>query len=571
MKRIFTLITAMLLVCLMIFAVTSCGEAEKVKIGENGNWFIGSTDTGVKAAGTNVTIGENGNWFVDSTDTGVKAAGTNATIGENGNWYLNGVDSGKKAVGTDAEKVNIGENGNWFIGTVDTGVKAVTGKYVVDVATTTELDQKYGKQYAVTVITYSDGTTETQKNEIPEQIENLMWVGETAFYAGYTPALRIKAVTTSYDYITVKVTDDMYIGAKPDFNTPGTYSVMIVYGGQSIVQNIEVLDATGVSIEDMYISDSNIRRGTPLSEVAVRVNFNEGFNYCVWLSDCSELGVIDFNTVKDYFEFDATYKGYSGTLSAEVYDPEVNNIRGTSAYIDHSLAVIPHNADANTVKAFFEQHLIGEYKDVYLYEDMYGTDSIPFTVTEDMLDLSGLDTSKLGQQVVKLTVNIEGVGSYTENIYLSVKADLTNATLVKTYTNAVLASMLGDIAVYDNGVAVLGGGESQGNYTISGNVLSIVTSGMTMYFTVDDTNNTYAVYVPAGEPSATYTNADEHMQVKVYSDYVVVCMYSAAEGPQPEMSMPVYSMSISALQNNTIDFMGMKIVLNSDGTLELTY
>lgn len=548
MKRIITLITAMLLVCLMIFAVTSCGEAEEVKIGENGNWFVGSTDTGVKAAGTN------------------------ATIGENGNWYLDGVDSGKKAVGTDAEKVTIGENGNWFIGTVDTGVKAVTGKYVVDVATTTEFDQKYGKQYAVTVITYSDGTTETQKNEIPERIENLIWVGETTFYAGYTPALRIKAATASYDDITVKVTDDMYIGAKPDFNTPGTYSVMIVYGGQSIVQNIQVLDATDVSIENMYLQNSSIRKGTLISEVAVQVYFEGGLNYSVWLSDCSELGVTDFNTVRDYFEFDITYKGYSDTLDAEVYDPEVNNIRGTSAYIDHSLAVIPHNADANTVKAFFEQHLIGEYKDVYLYEGMYGTDSIPFTVTEDMLDLSGLDTSKLGQQVVKLTVNIEGVGSYTENIYLSVKADLTNATLVKTYTNAVLEGMLGNIAVYDNGVAVFGGGESQqGNYTISENVLSIVTSGTTMYFTIDDTNSTYAVYVPAADPSATYTNADEHMQVKVYSEYVVVCMYSAADGTQPEMSMPVYSMSISALQNNTIDFMSMKIVLNSDGTLELTY
>ncbi len=548
MKRIFTLITAMLLVCLMIFAVTSCGEAEKVKIGENGNWFIGSTDTGVKAAGTN------------------------ATIGENGNWYLDGVDSGKKAVGTDAEKVTIGENGNWFIGTVDTGVKAVTGKYVVDVATTTELDPKYGKQYAVTVITYSDGTTETQKNEIPERIEYLNWTEGNIFYAGYAPALRVEAETQSGNYITVKVTDDMYIGAKPDFNTPGTYPVMIVYGGQSIQHNIEVLDATDVSVEDMSISDSDIRRGTPLSEVAVRVHFNDGFHYCVWLSDCSELGVADFNTVKDYFEFDATYKGYSGTLYAEVYDPAENNIRGTSAYIDHSLAVIPHNADADTVEAFFEQYLIGNHESVYLYEDMYGTDSLPFTVTADMLDLSGLDTSKLGQQVVKLTVNIEGVGRYTENIYISVEADLTNATLVKTYINeGMLASMLGDIAVYDNGVAVLGGGESQGNYTISGNVLSIVASGMTVYFTVDDTNNTYDVYVPAADPSATYTNADEGMQVKVYSDYVVVCMYSAAEGSQPEMSMPVYSLSISTLQNNTIDLMGMKIVLNSDGTLELTY
>ena len=46
-------------------------------IGENGNWFIGTTDTGVKAAGTNGQdgltpfIGENGNWWIGTTDTGV--------------------------------------------------------------------------------------------------------------------------------------------------------------------------------------------------------------------------------------------------------------------------------------------------------------------------------------------------------------------------------------------------------------------------------------------------------------------------------------------------------------------
>lgn len=56
-------------------------------IGDNGNWWIGTTDTGVKAAGTDGTngnngqtpyIGDNGNWWIGTTDTGVKAAGTNA-------------------------------------------------------------------------------------------------------------------------------------------------------------------------------------------------------------------------------------------------------------------------------------------------------------------------------------------------------------------------------------------------------------------------------------------------------------------------------------------------------------
>lgn len=50
-------------------------------IGENGNWWVGTTDTGVKAQGETGDdgqtpyIGENGNWWVGTTDTGVKAQG----------------------------------------------------------------------------------------------------------------------------------------------------------------------------------------------------------------------------------------------------------------------------------------------------------------------------------------------------------------------------------------------------------------------------------------------------------------------------------------------------------------
>ncbi len=67
-------------------------------IGDNGNWWIGTTDTGVKAqgetgatgatgaqgpqgeAGLTPFIGDNGNWWIGTTDTGVKAKGEDATF-----------------------------------------------------------------------------------------------------------------------------------------------------------------------------------------------------------------------------------------------------------------------------------------------------------------------------------------------------------------------------------------------------------------------------------------------------------------------------------------------------------
>ena len=123
-------------------------------IGSNGNWWVGGTDTGVKAAGDDGKpgkdgetpyIGENGNWWIGFTDTKVKAAGTDGKdgekgedgetpyIGENGNWWIGETDTGVKAVGTDGTNgtngadgltPSIGENGNWWIGATDTGVKA---------------------------------------------------------------------------------------------------------------------------------------------------------------------------------------------------------------------------------------------------------------------------------------------------------------------------------------------------------------------------------------------------------------------------------------------------------------
>lgn len=113
-------------------------------IGENGNWYIGDTDTGVNAKGDDGLtphIGENGNWFIGETDTGVKAKGDDGLtphIGENGNWYIGGVDTGVKATGDNGITPHIGENGNWYIGGVDTGVKARSenvSEYVQDLVT----------------------------------------------------------------------------------------------------------------------------------------------------------------------------------------------------------------------------------------------------------------------------------------------------------------------------------------------------------------------------------------------------------------------------------------------------
>ena len=114
-------------------------------IGENGNWWIGDTDTGVKAGGADgkdgtdgltPTIGENGNWWIGDTDTGVKAAASDGRDGADGKDGVDGKDgaNGKDGVdgkdGTDGAQgapgltPSIGGNGNWWLGNTDTGVRA---------------------------------------------------------------------------------------------------------------------------------------------------------------------------------------------------------------------------------------------------------------------------------------------------------------------------------------------------------------------------------------------------------------------------------------------------------------
>ena len=127
-------------------------------IGVNGNWWIGETDTGVKAQGQNgedgyiPLIGENGNWWIGGTDTGVPAQGQAGrgiasidktdsqglidvytityTDGTTSTFFVtNGSDGSAQGQGVPGQDghtpvITIGENGNWFVDGVDTGTKA---------------------------------------------------------------------------------------------------------------------------------------------------------------------------------------------------------------------------------------------------------------------------------------------------------------------------------------------------------------------------------------------------------------------------------------------------------------
>ena len=162
-------------------------DGQTPHVGSNGNWFIGATDTGVKATGRDgrdgrdgldgkdglsayeqwrqlvgqgatdwpkdqtsmndfflflkgrdgangITphVGTNGHWFVGSTDTGVTAQGLSPYVGANENWWVGTTDTGVAAKGRDGRDGRDGtdgrtpviRDGHWWIGDTDTGIAA---------------------------------------------------------------------------------------------------------------------------------------------------------------------------------------------------------------------------------------------------------------------------------------------------------------------------------------------------------------------------------------------------------------------------------------------------------------
>ena len=121
-------------------------------IGDNGNWWIGDTDTQVKAAGTDgISItsvvlieaqgsggcntyeihfsnGSSYQFYVYNGNNGNDGEpGKTPFIGENGHWWIGDIDTWVPATGATGEAgqtPRIGENGHWWIGEHDTGIDA---------------------------------------------------------------------------------------------------------------------------------------------------------------------------------------------------------------------------------------------------------------------------------------------------------------------------------------------------------------------------------------------------------------------------------------------------------------
>lgn len=102
-------------------ALTKGGEIAPAEVQRIVEDYLKANPPGTGASGKDgitPTIGKNGNWYLGSTDTGKPSRGAGGTPGAAG---ASGKDGSPGADGKDGITPAIGENGNWYLGSSDTG------------------------------------------------------------------------------------------------------------------------------------------------------------------------------------------------------------------------------------------------------------------------------------------------------------------------------------------------------------------------------------------------------------------------------------------------------------------
>ena len=102
-------------------ALTKGGEIAPAEVQRIVEDYLKANPPGTGASGKDgitPTIGKNGNWYLGSTDTGKPSRGADGTPGAAG---ASGKDGSPGADGKDGITPAIGENGNWYLGNTDTG------------------------------------------------------------------------------------------------------------------------------------------------------------------------------------------------------------------------------------------------------------------------------------------------------------------------------------------------------------------------------------------------------------------------------------------------------------------
>ena len=129
------------------------------------------------ADGVTPHIGDNGNWYVGSTDTGKPSRGATGAPGKDG------ADGKPGAAGADGVTPHIGDNGNWYVGCTDTG-KPSRGAPGAS---------------GHTPVKGTDYWTAADKQEIIDDIHPVFYIDLAGKYPNYTCQVAMDDIKAAYN------------------------------------------------------------------------------------------------------------------------------------------------------------------------------------------------------------------------------------------------------------------------------------------------------------------------------------------------------------------------------------
>ena len=172
-------------------------------IGTNGNWYLGTTDTGKPSRGEKGDTGASGAPGKDGTNGSPGADGVTPHIGENGNWYIGSTDTGKQSRGDKGDKGEPGSDANVTKANVVTALGYTPKAVSAQVATGTNITLADNTEYRLADVTTLTLTYPTGKFEC--------WMRLT-FAASGNITVTLPAGTG-------------YIGSAPDFKNGETWEL----------------------------------------------------------------------------------------------------------------------------------------------------------------------------------------------------------------------------------------------------------------------------------------------------------------------------------------------------------
>ncbi len=228
----------------------------------------------------------------------------------------------------------------------------------------------------------------------------------------------------------------------PDCTVPGELRLQFTYNNRSFDVSTSLYDPDAIEVEDVEAENDELLRveeGIPFIRLEVR--YNDGSYTYVRLTREMIVGTVDFTTIGEK-EFEITYAGGTWEVWLEIYDPEICNV--SSADLDGSTWItVSQGAD----KAALVESLIGMTGWVYYYEPVNGDYSDYFTVTEEMIDATALDTATVGEYRILITYM-----GYELEIVVNVQPDFSTATLLYTLQGNLVGESA-TVELYDNGYA----------------------------------------------------------------------------------------------------------------------